>query len=98
MDPDAGGRVLTQSVREHAVAGRCSGGSFSAFQRFLRNPVVIETQPVLDFEPGCKVGRALRRANRDAIDPDSLVLIKRFAERIGIVASLATHQNVSSAP
>jgi PAS domain S-box-containing protein len=31
-------------------------------------------------------------ANRDTADPDSLVLIKRFAERIGIVASLATHQ------
>jgi PAS domain S-box-containing protein len=31
-------------------------------------------------------------ANRDTADTDSLVLIKRFAERIGIVASLATHQ------
>jgi PAS domain S-box-containing protein len=31
-------------------------------------------------------------ANRDTLHSDSLNLIKRFAERIGIVASLATHQ------
>jgi PAS domain S-box-containing protein len=31
-------------------------------------------------------------ANQDALDTESLTLIKRFAERIGIVASLAAHQ------
>ena len=31
-------------------------------------------------------------ANQDTIDSESLMLIKRFAERIGIVASLANHQ------
>jgi PAS domain S-box-containing protein len=44
------------------------------------------------FEPGARLGVLYVGANRDAVDPDSLVLIKRFAERIGIVASLATHQ------
>ena len=44
------------------------------------------------FEPGARLGVLYLGANRETIDPDSLVLIKRFAERIGIVASLATHQ------
>jgi PAS domain S-box-containing protein len=44
------------------------------------------------FEPGARLGVLYLGANRDAVDPDSLFLIKRFAERIGIVASLATHQ------
>ena len=44
------------------------------------------------FEPGARLGVLYLGANRETVDPDSLVLIKRFAERIGIVASLATHQ------
>src|SRR5215510_2819725 len=44
------------------------------------------------FEPGARLGVLYVGANRDTISPDSLTLIKRFAERIGIVASLATHQ------
>ena len=44
------------------------------------------------FEPGARLGVLYIGANRDTVDPDSLTLIKRFAERIGIVASLATHQ------
>jgi PAS domain S-box-containing protein len=44
------------------------------------------------FEPGARLGVLYVGANRDTIEPDSLMLIKRFAERIGIVASLATHQ------
>jgi PAS domain S-box-containing protein len=44
------------------------------------------------FEPGARLGVLYVGANRETVDPDSLVLIKRFADRIGIVASLATHQ------
>jgi PAS domain S-box-containing protein len=44
------------------------------------------------FEPGARLGVLYVGANRDTANPDSLILIKRFAERIGIVASLATHQ------
>src|SRR6185369_3549747 len=44
------------------------------------------------FEPGARLGVLYVGANRDTIAQDSLLLIKRFAERIGIVASLATHQ------
>ena len=44
------------------------------------------------FEPGARLGVLYVGANRDTIHPDSLMLVKRFAERIGIVASLATHQ------
>jgi len=44
------------------------------------------------FEPGARLGVLYVGANKHTSDPDSLILIKRFAERIGIVASLATHQ------
>ena len=44
------------------------------------------------FERGARIGVLYVGANRDAIDAESLALIKRFAERIGIVASLAAHQ------
>ncbi|HEY0365055.1 MAG TPA: ATP-binding protein [Pyrinomonadaceae bacterium] len=44
------------------------------------------------FEPGGRVGVLYVGANQEAVDSESLTLIKRFAERIGIVASLASHQ------
>ncbi|HWF89457.1 MAG TPA: ATP-binding protein [Pyrinomonadaceae bacterium] len=44
------------------------------------------------FEPGARMGVLYVGANQDAVDSESLTLIKRFAERIGIVASLASHQ------
>ena len=44
------------------------------------------------FERGARLGVLYVGANQDEVDPESLQLIKRFAERIGIVASLATHQ------
>ncbi|HEU4931933.1 MAG TPA: ATP-binding protein [Pyrinomonadaceae bacterium] len=44
------------------------------------------------FEPGARLGVLYIGINQDAADSESVTLIKRFAERIGIVASLATHQ------
>src|SRR5215204_2931194 len=44
------------------------------------------------FEPGARMGVLYVGANQDSVDSESLTLIKRFAERIGIVASLASHQ------
>jgi len=44
------------------------------------------------FEPGARMGVLYVGANQDAVDNESLTLMKRFAERIGIVASLAAHQ------
>lgn len=44
------------------------------------------------FDPGSRLGILYVAANRDAIDPLSLSLLKRFADRIGIIASLAIHQ------
>ena len=44
------------------------------------------------FEPGARMGVLYVGANHETLDSESLTLIKRFAERIGIVASLASHQ------
>ncbi len=44
------------------------------------------------FEPGARMGVLYVGANQESVDSESLTLIKLFAERIGIVASLAAHQ------
>jgi PAS domain S-box-containing protein len=44
------------------------------------------------FDPGARLGVLYVGANRDTIDPLSLNLLKRFADRIGVIASLAVHQ------
>src|SRR6185369_6398134 len=44
------------------------------------------------FEPGARMGVLYVGANQEMLDSESLTLLKRFAERIGIVASLAAHQ------
>ena len=44
------------------------------------------------FDPGSRLGVLYVGASRDAVDPLSLNLLKRFADRVGIIASLAIHQ------
>ena len=44
------------------------------------------------FERGSRIGVLYVGADRDSIDRESFDLLKRFSERVGIVASLATHQ------
>ncbi|HSD48146.1 MAG TPA: ATP-binding protein [Pyrinomonadaceae bacterium] len=44
------------------------------------------------FERGSRLGVLYVGADRDSLDSESFDLLRRFAERIGIVASLATHQ------
>jgi PAS domain S-box-containing protein len=44
------------------------------------------------FEPGARMGVLYVGANQESVDSESLTLIKLFAERIGMVASLAAHQ------
>src|ERR1044072_541773 len=57
-----------------------------------RASVVRPANQFWTFERGARLGVLYVGANQSEIDPESLMLIKRFAERIGIVASLATHQ------
>lgn len=44
------------------------------------------------FDPGARLGILYVGASRETIDPLSLSLLKRFADRIGVIASLAIHQ------
>lgn len=45
------------------------------------------------FDPGSRLGVLYVGANKDTIDPLSLSLLKRFSDRIGVIASLAIHQD-----
>ena len=45
-----------------------------------------------NFEPGSRLGVLYVGARQDAVDDRSLSLLKRFADRIGVVASLAAQQ------
>jgi PAS domain S-box-containing protein len=44
------------------------------------------------FDPGGRLGVLYVGADRNTIDPLSLNLLKRFADRVGVIASLAIHQ------
>ena len=44
------------------------------------------------YDPGSRLGVLYVGAERSAVDPLSLNLLKRFADRVGIIASLAIHQ------
>ena len=44
------------------------------------------------FERGTRLGVLYVATDRDTLDRDTYDLLRRFAERVGIVASLATHQ------
>jgi PAS domain S-box-containing protein len=44
------------------------------------------------FDPGSRLGVLYVGAVKDAVDSLSLSLLKRFADRVGIIASLAIHQ------
>jgi len=44
------------------------------------------------FEPGSRLGVLYVGANQDGIDPITLKLLKRFADRVGVIASLAIQQ------
>src|ERR1041385_2538380 len=44
------------------------------------------------FEPGSRLGVLFVGAYKDSIDPIALKLLKRFADRVGVIASLAIQQ------
>ena len=44
------------------------------------------------FDPGSRLGVLYVGAERETVDPLSLNLLKRFADRVGIITSLAIHQ------
>ncbi len=44
------------------------------------------------FEPGSRLGVLYIGANRESLNPVSLNLLKRFADRVGVIASLAIQQ------
>ena len=44
------------------------------------------------FESGTRLGVLYVAADHDTMDPVSLNLLKRFADRVGVIASLAVHQ------
>jgi PAS domain S-box-containing protein len=45
------------------------------------------------FDPGSRLGVLYIGADEKTIDPVSLNLLKRFADRVGVIASLAIHQD-----
>jgi PAS domain S-box-containing protein len=45
------------------------------------------------FDPGARLGVLYVGATENAIDPISLKLLKRFADRVGVIASLAINQD-----
>ena len=89
LDEDASSRGLFANMHWHSdvLAIPLFGVS-----EVTSKPGVRPVNQYWAFEPGARMGVLYVGANQDAVDSESLTLMKRFAERIGIVASLATHQ------
>jgi len=90
MEEDEGSRSLFANMQWHSDV--LAVPLFGIAEVSPRPNAVRASNQYWTFEPGARLGVLYIGANQDDIDPESLILIKRFAERIGIVASLATHQ------
>jgi PAS domain S-box-containing protein len=90
MEEDAGSRSLFANMQWHSEV--LAVPLFGIAEGSPRPSAARASNQYWTFEPGARLGVLYIGANQDDVDPESLMLIKRFAERIGIVASLATHQ------
>ena len=90
MEEDEGSRSLFANMQWHSDV--LAVPLFGIAEVSPRPNAVRASNQYWTFEPGARLGVLYIGANQDDVDPESLILIKRFAERIGIVASLATHQ------
>ncbi len=90
MDQDGGSRSLFANMQWHSDI--LAVPLFGIAEVGPRPSVVRGANQYWAFEPGTRLGVLYIGANQEEVDPESLTLIRRFAERIGIVASLATHQ------
>jgi len=90
MEEDEGSRSLFANMQWHSDV--LAVPLFGIAEVSPRPNAARASNQYWTFEPGARLGVLYIGANQDDIDPESLILIKRFAERIGIVASLATHQ------
>jgi PAS domain S-box-containing protein len=90
MAEDGGSRGLFANMQWHSDV--LAVPLFGIAEASSRPNAARTSNQYWTFEPGARLGVLYIGANQDDVDPESLILIKRFAERIGIVASLATHQ------
>jgi PAS domain S-box-containing protein len=90
MEDDEQSRSLFANMQWHSDV--LSVPLFGIAEVGPRAGVVRPTNQYWTFEPGARMGVLYIGVNQDSADAESVTLIKRFAERIGIVASLATHQ------
>src|ERR1700752_1068136 len=90
MEEDGSSRSLFANMHWHSEV--LAVPLFGISEAVSRPGVSRSTNQYWTFQPGARLGVLYVGANQDAVDSESLTLIKRFAERIGIVASLATHQ------
>ena len=90
MDEDGASRSLFANMEWNSEV--LAVPLFGVSEVAARPGISRSTSQYWTFQPGARLGVLYVGANQDSVDPESLTLIKRFAERIGIVASLATHQ------
>lgn len=60
-----------------------------------RPNVTVDSRPPAQywtFDPGSRLGALYVGASENAIDPLTLKLLKRFADRVGVISALAIHQ------
>jgi PAS domain S-box-containing protein len=90
MEEDEASRSLFANMRWHSEV--LAVPLFGISEITSRPGAVRANSQYWTFQPGARMGVLYVGANQEAVDSESVTLIKRFAERIGIAASLAAHQ------
>jgi PAS domain S-box-containing protein len=95
IDDDEGSRTLFDKMRwRQDVLALPLFGISEIGQKTARDVNADERPPAhyWTFDPGARLGVLYVGASENSLDELSLKLLKRFADRVGVIASLAIHQ------
>ena len=95
MQDDEASRNLFDKMRWERDVLALPLFGISEISKKPRRDVTVDSRlpdPYWTFDPGSRLGVLYVGAPETAIDPITLKLLKRFADRIGVIFSLALHQ------
>ena len=95
IEDDEGSRTLFDKMRWHQDILALPLFGISEIGPKTARDVHTDSRPPAHywtFDPGARLGVLYVGATENSLDPISLKLLKRFADRVGVIASLAIHQ------
>ena len=95
IEEDEGSRTLFDKMRWHQDILALPLFGISEIGPRAARDVPADSRPPAHywtFDPGTRLGVLYVGATENSLDPISLKLLKRFADRVGVIVSLAIHQ------